>query len=55
MLVITRSTRESFRIGSNVSVTVLSVDKNKVRIGIDAPKEVPILRSELVGKEKKRD
>ena len=45
---------ESFKVGDDVSITVLSVDKNQVKIGIRAPIEVLVLRSELVGKEKKR-
>ena len=47
MLVLSRKSSESIHIGDSVVVTVLEVRDNKVRIGIDAPKEIHILRSEL--------
>ena len=47
MLVITRKCDESITIADNVEVTVLEVSKDKVKIGINAPKEVKIYRSEL--------
>ena len=49
MLVITRKTQETIRIGDNVSVTVVRVGPNSVRIGIDAPRRTRILRGELAG------
>ncbi|MBN1438175.1 MAG: carbon storage regulator CsrA [Anaerolineales bacterium] len=48
MLVLTRRTEESVVIGGNIVVTVLGVDGEKVKLGIDAPREVAILRSELL-------
>jgi carbon storage regulator len=49
MLVLTRRKDESIVIGGEVVVTVLGVDKNgAVRIGIDAPADVKILRRELI-------
>ena len=47
MLVLSRKTDESICIGDNIVVTVLSVQGTKVRIGIQAPREVPIVRSEI--------
>lgn len=47
MLVITRKKDESITIADNVEITVLEVSKDKVKIGINAPKEVKIYRSEL--------
>lgn len=47
MLVITRKCDESITIADNIEVTVLEVSKDKVKIGINAPKEVKIYRSEL--------
>lgn len=47
MLVITRKKDESIMIADNVEITVLDVSKDKVKIGINAPKEVKIYRSEL--------
>jgi carbon storage regulator len=48
MLVITRKSRESVSIGDDVVVTVLHVGGGEVRIGIDAPKQVRVLRTELL-------
>ena len=47
MLVLSRKLTERIQIGDNVVATVLEIRGNKVRIGIDAPKEVHVLRSEL--------
>ncbi len=47
MLVITRKSDESITIADNVEITVLEISKDKVKIGINAPKEVKIYRSEL--------
>ncbi len=47
MLVLTRNLSEAIMIGENIKVTVLKVDGNQVRIGIDAPKEVEIHREEI--------
>ena len=46
----TRKASESIKIGDNIKVTVLSVNGNQIRIGIDAPKSVPVMRTELAGK-----
>jgi carbon storage regulator len=48
MLVLTRRTEESVVIGDNIVVTVLGVEGEKVKLGIDAPREVTILRRELL-------
>jgi carbon storage regulator len=48
VLVLTRRTEESVVIGGNIIVTVLGVEGEKVKLGIDAPREVTILRSELL-------
>ena len=47
MLILTRRIGESVIINANVSVTVLGVKGNQVRIGIDAPKDVPVHREEI--------
>jgi carbon storage regulator len=44
---LTRKYGESLRIGDDVTVTVVSIDKNKVRIGVKAPTEVRIDREEV--------
>ena len=48
MLVLTRRTEESVVIGGNIIVTILGVEGEKVKLGIDAPREVTILRNELL-------
>lgn len=52
MLVLTRKPMESIKVGGDVIVTVLSVDGNQVRVGIQAPDSVRVLRTELL-KEKR--
>jgi carbon storage regulator len=47
MLILTRKMNESFCLGSNVEITVLSIKGNQVRFGITAPKEISIDRSEI--------
>lgn len=47
MLVIRRRALESFSIGDNVEVEVLAIEGNQVKLGIRAPREVAILRSEV--------
>ena len=48
MLVLSRHENSSIKIGSDVTVTVLSVQRRRVRLGIEAPKDVRVLRDELV-------
>jgi carbon storage regulator len=47
MLILTRRVGETLMIGDNVSVTVLGVKGNQIRIGITAPKEVAVHREEI--------
>ena len=47
MLVLTRKAKQSIMIGDDVEVTVLSYDATKVRIGISAPAEIPVHRTEI--------
>ena len=47
MLVLTRRIDESLVIGENIIITVLAVEGDKVKIGVTAPREVPVLRQEL--------
>ena len=50
MLVLTRRRGEKVCIGDDITFVVLEVDAKRVRLGFDAPREVPILRTELQGK-----
>jgi len=47
MLILTRRIGESLVIGNNVTITVLGVKGNQVRIGVNAPKEVSVHREEI--------
>jgi len=47
MLVLSRRVGESLMIGDEVTITVLGVNGNQVRIGINAPKDVPVHREEI--------
>ena len=47
MLVLTRKSNQSIMIGDDIEVSVLSVMGEKVRIGIQAPQEVPVFRKEI--------
>ena len=48
MLVIRRRAGESFRVGDSVEVTILELAAGTVKVGITAPQEVPVLRSEIL-------
>ena len=48
MLVLARKTDESIVIGENIVVKVISIENGVVKLGIDAPKEVSIIRNELI-------
>jgi carbon storage regulator len=47
MLVLTRKSNQSIMIGDDIQVSVLSIAGEKVRIGIQAPKEIPVFRTEI--------
>jgi carbon storage regulator len=47
MLVLSRKLGEKIVIGENIVVTVVKIDRNQIRIGIEAPHEVPVYREEI--------
>ena len=47
MLVLTRKANQSIMIGDDVEVTVLAIMGEKVRIGIQAPRDIPVFRKEV--------
>lgn len=48
MLILTRKLNESIVIGDDITIKVVSIDKGVIKLGIDAPKDVSIYRSELL-------
>lgn len=47
MLVLSRKLGEKIFIGESICVTVVDIDRGKIRLGIEAPRDVPIYRQEL--------
>ncbi|MEH6584598.1 MAG: carbon storage regulator CsrA [Halioglobus sp.] len=47
MLILTRRVGESLMVGEEITVTVLGVKGNQVRIGVDAPRDVSVHREEI--------
>lgn len=54
MLVLSRKSGQRVLVGDSIYVTVLSVTGDKVKLGIAAPREVSVLREELITKEQPR-
>ncbi|MDR3637267.1 MAG: carbon storage regulator [Isosphaeraceae bacterium] len=48
MLVLSRKLAQSFQVGPDIRITIVKIDRNAVRIGIEAPNEVQIQREEIV-------
>ena len=51
MLVLTRKVDQGIVIAGNIYIRVLGVERDRVKIGIAAPKEIPVLRQELLDRE----
>ena len=47
MLVLSRKINQSIMIGDNIRIVVVGVDRDQVKVGIEAPREVPVHRSEI--------
>lgn len=48
MLILQRKPGEALRIGKDITVSIVSIDGGRVRLAIDAPTNIPILRNELI-------
>lgn len=55
MLILTRKVGESITIGQDISVKIISIDQGQVKLGFDAPVDVPIFRDELAIKVKNQN
>lgn len=47
-MVLSRKLGEKIFIGENICITVVDIDRGKIRLGIEAPRDVPIYRQELL-------
>ncbi|MCQ9120328.1 carbon storage regulator CsrA [Rodentibacter pneumotropicus] len=54
MLILTRKVGESVLIGDDISITVLSVRGNQIKLGVQAPKEISVHREEIYQQIKKK-
>lgn len=54
MLVLSRKVNEKVIIGENIVVTVVDIDRGRIRLGIDAPKDLPIHREEVLDRMNKK-
>ena len=48
MLVLSHKLGEKIYIGENICITVVDIDRGKIRLGIEAPRDIPIYRQELL-------
>jgi carbon storage regulator len=48
MLVVSRKAGETIHIGKDITITIVEVDRGKIRVGIQAPKDISIYRGELL-------
>ena len=54
MLILTRRPTQALAIGSDITVTILEIRGSQVRIGINAPREIAVLRKEIAEKAEER-
>lgn len=47
MLILTRRVGETVVVGDDITITILGIQDNKVRVGINAPRNIPVHRSEI--------
>ena len=47
MLILTRRSSESLKVGDDITITILGIKGNAVRIGVSAPRSVPVHREEI--------
>ena len=55
MLVLSRKERQRIRLGDNITVTIVRLTGDQVRLGIDAPRNIRVLRDELEPPDERND
>lgn len=50
MLILSRRVNETVMVGDEITVTVLSINNNQVRLGVNAPRQIPVHREEIFEK-----
>ncbi len=55
MLILTRRTGETIMLGDDITVTVLGIKNNQVRVGIKAPRDLPVHREEIYNRIKEEN
>ena len=55
MLVLSRKERQRIRLGDNITVTIVRLTGDQVRLGIDAPRDIRVLREELEPHDERKD
>ena len=55
MLVLSRKERQRIRLGDDITVTIVRLTRDQVRLGIDAPRDIRVLRDELEPHEEQKD
>jgi carbon storage regulator len=50
MLVLSRKTNEAIKIQDNIKITIVSIEGDRVKLGIEAPKDIPVNREEVYEK-----
>ncbi|GFR36139.1 carbon storage regulator [Thermobrachium celere] len=55
MLILTRKQGEKIKIGENIEITILDISQGNIKIGIEAPKNIKVIRSELLDEVKNQN
>lgn len=51
MLILSRKVNQSIMIGDDIKITITEIHENSIKLGIDAPEDITVVREELINKE----